>query len=151
MRSEQIAKHIDDAEIYHGEAICKQKSRQLLQDMSLPQGLLPLNDVVEFGFNRTSGFVWLRQKTTKEHQFRAIGRSVSYDTEVMAFVEERRLRRLTGVKSKELLIWVTISDIIVNDSDPTKITFSNPTGISKTFPASAFELDDDDNGAARRK
>ncbi|KAL0014235.1 hypothetical protein SO802_001304 [Lithocarpus litseifolius] len=66
------------------------------------------------------GFMWLKQKCKKEHRFRSIDRNVSYDNEVMAFVEERRMRKLTGVKTKELLIWVSISDIYIDDpsSDP---------------------------------
>ncbi|PON43753.1 hypothetical protein TorRG33x02_333090 [Trema orientale] len=142
MASQQIANHREDAEVHQGEAICKQQSHQLLDEMSLPRGLLPLDDVAEVGYNRTTGFVWLRQKKRKEHRFPSIGRTVAYDNEVTAFVEERRMRRLTGVKSKELLVWVAISDIFIDDSDLAKITFANSTGISRSFPVSAFQLDD---------
>ncbi|KAF5475144.1 hypothetical protein F2P56_006983 [Juglans regia] len=146
MGSQQIANHRGDAEIYHGEALCKQKSQELLGEMSLPKGLLPLDDATEVGYNRTTGFVWVKQKRKKEHRFRSIGRSVSYDTEVTAFVEDRRMRRLTGVKSKEFLIWVTISDIYIDDPSSGKITFANPTGISRSFPVSAFDLDEGKSG-----
>ena len=146
MASQQIANHREQAEVHHGGAICKQKSCQLLDEMSLPQGLLPLDDVVEVGYSRTTGFVWLRQKNRKEHRFTAIGRTVSYDNEVTAFVEERRMRRVTGVKSKELLIWVSISDIFIDESDLSKITFANSTGISRSFPVSAFQLDEKSSG-----
>ncbi|XP_062094871.1 uncharacterized protein LOC133800821 [Humulus lupulus] len=145
MASQQIANHKDHAEVLYGEAICQQKCRQLLDEMSLPRGLLPLEDIMEVGYNRTTGFVWLKQNKPKEHRFHAIGRTVSYDKEVSAFVEEHRMRRLTGVKSKELFIWVSISDIFINDSDLSKIIFANPTGISRSFPVSAFRLDDQDH------
>ncbi|KAM5587678.1 hypothetical protein ABKV19_006221 [Rosa sericea] len=142
-----IATHRDGAEIHHGEDVCKQKSHQLLEKMHLPCGLLPLDDVVEFGYNATSGFVWLKQKKRKEHRFHAVGRTVSYDTEVMGFVEEHRMRRLSGVKSKEILIWVSISDIYVDPStDPDKITFANGTGISRSFPITAFQLEEGGDG-----
>lgn len=143
MSSQQIASHRENAEIYIGDAICKQKSRQLLEKMNLPKGLLPLDDILEVGYNENSGFVWVKQKKSKVHQFRAIGRSVSYDTEVTAFVEDRRMRKLTGVKSKELLIWITISDIHIQDPSSGKITFGTPAGISKIFPVSAFEEEDE--------
>ena len=52
------------------------------------------------------------------------------------------MRRLTGVKTKELLFWVSISDIYVDEKDLEKISFANPTGISRTFPVSAFELEE---------
>ncbi|KAL6206857.1 hypothetical protein ACLB2K_024103 [Fragaria x ananassa] len=147
-----IATHRDGAEIHHGEDICKQKSHQLLDKMHLPRGLLPLDDLVEFGYNPTSGFVWLKQKKRKEHRFHAVGRTVSYDAEVMGFVEEHRMRRLSGVKSKEILIWVSITDIYVDPStDPDKITFANGSGISRSFPITAFQLEGGDGSGSNEK
>ncbi|XP_050230854.1 uncharacterized protein LOC126679885 [Mercurialis annua] len=137
------ANHRDGAEIYTGDLLCKQKSLDLLEEIRLPKGLLPLDDLVEVGYNRKTGFVWLKQKSSKVHRFRQIGRNVSYETEVTAFVEDKRMKRLTGVKSKELFIWVGISDIYMDEKDTSKITFGNPTGISRTFPVSAFELEDE--------
>ncbi|VVA31103.1 PREDICTED: unknown [Prunus dulcis] len=120
--------------------------------MSLPRALLPLDDVLEFGYNHTSGFVWLKQKKKKEHRFHAIGKMVSYDTEVTGFVEEHRMRRLSGVKTKELLIWVSISDIYVDpNSNPDKITFANGTGISRSFPVTAFGLEEEEKNADGKK
>ncbi|KAI3456010.1 hypothetical protein Pfo_012673 [Paulownia fortunei] len=139
MSSQQISSHRENAEVYTGDAICKQKSLELLEKINMPKGLLPLEDIIEVGHNEASGFVWLKQKKSKTHVFRAIGRSVWYDTEVTAFVQDRRMKRLTGVKSKEFLIWVTISDISIQDPSSGKITFATPTGISRSFPVSAFE------------
>lgn len=143
MSSQQIAPHRENAEIYNGEAVWKQKSVELLEKINLPKGLLPLDDIVEVGYNETTGFVWLKQKKGKVHRFRAIGRSVSYDGEVTASVEDRRMMPLTGVKSKELLIWVTISDIYIQDPSSGKITFGTPTGISRSFPVSAFDEEEE--------
>ncbi|BAT87300.1 hypothetical protein VIGAN_05065500 [Vigna angularis var. angularis] len=143
MTTTQIAHHRDAAEIYKGEAVCKQKSRLLLDEILLPRGLLPLDNIVEMGYNRTSGFVWLKQKHKKEHRFTSIGRTVSYDTEVTAFVEEHRMRRVTGVKTKELFLWVTISEIFVEEPACAKISFANSTGISRSFPLSAFSIQDE--------
>ncbi|KAF7803174.1 DUF538 domain-containing protein [Senna tora] len=144
MATQLIASHRDNAEIYHGQHLCKQKYRDLLDEISLPKGLLPLDDVVEVGFNRASGFVWLKQNKRKEHRFNAIRCTVSYESEITAFVENRRMRKVSGVKSKELFFWVTISDIFIDDSDAAKITFANPSGISRSFPVSAFELKEED-------
>lgn len=143
MATQQIAQHRNQAEIYQGQGICMQKSRLLLDESLLPRGLLPLDEIIEMGYNRTTGFVWLKQKQKKEHRFQAIGRTVSYETEVTAFVEERRMRRVTGVKSKELFIWITISEIFVDDPRSRKISFANSTGIAWTFPLSAFAIQDD--------
>lgn len=139
MATQLIAAHRDNAEVYEGDSLCKLKSRELLSEINLPKGLLPLDDAVEVGYNRSAGFVWVRQRKPKVHRFRAISRSVSYDAEVTAFVGDRRMKRLTGVKSKELLFWVTVSDIYIDRNDPGKIAFANPTGLSRSFPVSAFE------------
>ncbi|XP_022886172.1 uncharacterized protein LOC111402239 [Olea europaea var. sylvestris] len=143
MSAQRIESHRENAEIYTDETMCKQKSLELLEKINLPKGLLPLDDIVEVGFNEASGFIWLKQKKSKTHQFRSIGRSVWYDTEVTAFVEDRRMKKLTGVKSKELLIWVTISDIYIQDPSSGKITFGTPTGISRSFPVSAFDEEEE--------
>ncbi|KAI3466824.1 hypothetical protein Pfo_023487 [Paulownia fortunei] len=132
MSSQEIASHRENAEIYTGDAICKQKSLELLEKMNLPKG-----------YNEASGFVWLKQNKSKTHEFRAINRSVWYDTEVTAFVRDRRMKRLTGVKSKEFLIWLTISDISIQDPSSGKITFGTPSGISRSFPVSAFEEEEE--------
>ncbi|XP_061352461.1 uncharacterized protein LOC133297353 isoform X2 [Gastrolobium bilobum] len=115
MTTEQIEQHMNDAEIYVGEEVCKQKTLLLLDEILLPRGLLPLEDIIEMGYNRITGFVWLKQRQKKVHRFDAIGRTVSYETVVTAFVDEHRMRRVTGVKTKELFIWVTISEIFVDD------------------------------------
>ncbi|KAJ9135873.1 hypothetical protein P3X46_032999 [Hevea brasiliensis] len=142
MTSQLVANHRGGAEIYHGNSFCKQKFLDILKEIRLPIGLLTLDDILEIGYNRTTGFVWLKQKRRKEHKFHAIGRNVSYETEVTAFVENRRMRRVTGVKTKEFLIWVTISDISIDPTDTEKINVANPTGISRTFPISAFGLEE---------
>lgn len=135
-----IADHRADAEIYSADtALCHGKSIDLLSEIRLPKGLLPLDDVVEVGYNRSKSFVWLKQRKPKTHRFSAIGKTVSYDSVITAFVEDRRMKRLTGVKSKELFLWVTISDIFVLEDQPDRITFLNPSGISRAFPVTAFE------------
>ncbi|MQL98844.1 hypothetical protein Taro_031559 [Colocasia esculenta] len=144
MAQATIDAHREGAEIYNADAVCRQKSIELLQLFNLPSGLLPLEDVEEVGYNPNSGFVWLRQKKARTHSFRKIGRLVSYASEVTAFVEDRRMRRLTGVKSKELLIWISLSEFYLDPKDHSKITFKTPAGLSRTFPASAFELEGDD-------
>ncbi|VAH74592.1 unnamed protein product [Triticum turgidum subsp. durum] len=117
-------------------------------ETNMPLGLLPLADIEEVGYNRATGFVWLRQKKALTHTFKQIGRQVSYGTEVTAFVEDRKMKRMTGVKSKELLIWITLCDMYIEKDDPSKITFKTPTGLGRTFPVSAFEKQDDGKAKA---
>ncbi|CAA7031780.1 unnamed protein product [Microthlaspi erraticum] len=130
----------EGAEICNGAgSICKQKADEILSTMNLPKGLLPLDTMTEIGYNKTTGYIWIKMKNKVQHKFKAIGKNVSYDSEVTAFIENRRMRRVTGIKSKELLIWLTISEIYVNDEDTKKITFAGPTGMSRSFPVTAFE------------
>ncbi|CAI8590851.1 unnamed protein product [Vicia faba] len=129
-----------EAEIFKGEAICKQKTTLLLDEISLPRGLLPLDNIIEMGYNRVTGFVWLKQREKKVHRYNAIGRTVSFETEVTAFVEEHQMLRLTGVKTKELFIWLPVTDIFIDDPSSDKISFANSSGIARSFPLSAFSL-----------
>ena len=120
------------------------KSMELLEKVHLPRGLLPLNDLEEVGYNRETGFVWLKQKKRTDHSFKKIGRLVSYAPDVTAFVEDRRMKKMTGVKSKELLIWVTLCDMYIDDPASGKITFKTPTGLYRSFPVSAFEPEEEE-------
>uniref|UniRef100_A0A7N0U913 Uncharacterized protein n=1 Tax=Kalanchoe fedtschenkoi TaxID=63787 RepID=A0A7N0U913_KALFE len=129
------------AEVHHGSEVCQERSRFLLGEMGLPSGLLPLKEVEECGYVPETGFVWLKQKKRTVHKFEKIGKLVSYETEVTAYVEKNRMRKLTGVKSKEILIWVSLTDFSL-DPATRKITFKSPAGLYRSFPASAFEEED---------
>ncbi|PON64904.1 hypothetical protein PanWU01x14_120810 [Parasponia andersonii] len=128
------------AEVYHGDEICKEKFTFLLTQIGLPDGLLSLDDIEEGGYVKEIGFVWLKhkKKKKKEHKFDNI--LVWYDTIVTAYLEPNRIKHLTGVKAKEFLVWISLSEIYVNDISSTKlITFKTPVGLSKSFPVTAFE------------
>lgn len=129
------------SEIYHGDEVGQEKSKLLLQEMGLPTGLLPLKDIEEVGRVKDTGFVWLKQKKSITHKFDKIGKLVSYATEVTAVVEQNKIKKLTGVKSKEILVWITISEIYVDDPPTGKITFKTPAGLFRSFPVSAFEIE----------
>ncbi|KAM3704624.1 hypothetical protein ACJW30_03G020800 [Castanea mollissima] len=119
------------AEYNQGLQFCQEKSKLLLTEMGLPNGLLPLQDIEECG-----------QKRSISHKFKKIGKLVSYATEVSAYIEHKKIKRLSGVKAKELLIWVTLNEIFVDDPPTNKITIKSLTGLSRTLPVSAFEIED---------
>ncbi|KAJ0080901.1 hypothetical protein Patl1_10066 [Pistacia atlantica] len=54
------------------------------------------------------------------------------------------MRKVTGVKVKELLMWVRLVEMYIDDPNSGKVTFSSAAGLSKTFPISAFELEEKD-------
>ncbi|KAM1087974.1 hypothetical protein ACFX2B_013310 [Malus domestica] len=83
-------------ELYHGDEICQQKAKQLLSEISLPNGLLPL-----------------KQNKSYTHKFEKIDKLVDYAPEGIAIVEKGKIKKLTGVKTNELLVWVRLSDIYV--------------------------------------
>ncbi|PIN18826.1 hypothetical protein CDL12_08493 [Handroanthus impetiginosus] len=111
----------------------------LLNEFELPKGLLPLANVVEVGFVRRTGYMWIQQQNKVEHKFKMISKLVSYDTEITGYVEKKRIKKLKGVKAKELMLWPPVSDITVDDPPTGKILFKSLAGITKTFPVEAFE------------
>ncbi|OVA13572.1 Protein of unknown function DUF538 [Macleaya cordata] len=130
------------AEVYYGDEICKEKCKELLNIVELPTGLLPLEDIDECGYVKETGFFWFKRKYKKEYKFESIGRLVSYAPEVTGYIEKKRIKKATGIKSKELLIWITITELMVDDNPPPsgKITFKTPAGLFRSFPVSAFEI-----------
>lgn len=109
----------------------------LLQKFHLPEGLLPLINVVEVGYVESTGYMWIVQQKKVEHEFKMIKKLVSYDSEINGFIEKGKIKKLKGVKAKEMILWPPVSEIV---SDPTsgKINFKSLAGITKSFPAEAF-------------
>ncbi|RZC48711.1 hypothetical protein C5167_017139 [Papaver somniferum] len=130
------------AVVYTGDEIGQEKCKFVLTEVGLPNGLLPLRDIIECGHVEETGFVWLKQKKKTEHRFEKVGSLVSYASEVTAYVEKNRIRKLTGVKARELLLWVTLTEIYVDDPPTGKITFKSSLGLSKQQPTAAFQIED---------
>lgn len=110
----------------------------LLEEFELPCGLLPLADVIEVGFVRSTGYMWIQQKKKVEHNFKMISKLVSYDSSITGLVEKKRIKKLKGVKAKELMLWPPVNEITLDDPPTGKIHFKSLAGITKTFPVQAF-------------
>jgi hypothetical protein len=65
---------------------------------------------------------------------------VSYAAEVTAFAEKGKLRKITGVKTKELMLWLGVVEVYVPEASPEKVAFKTGTGLSDSFDAAAFVL-----------
>ncbi|KAJ4721958.1 Protein of unknown function, DUF538 [Melia azedarach] len=128
------------AEVYHGDETCRAKFTLLLADIGLPVGLMTIEDIEECGYVKEIGFVWLKQKQKKEHKFENV--VVWFDAEVTAYFEKKKIKKLTGVKAKEFLIWISVCEIYVGDDNGSSITFKTPAGLSKAFPISVFQSGD---------
>ncbi|KAJ6935683.1 hypothetical protein NC652_010642 [Populus alba x Populus x berolinensis] len=46
----------------------------------------------------------------------------------------KNIKKLKGVKAKELMLWPPVSQIIVDDPPTGKVHFKSLAGITKTFP-----------------
>ncbi|KAM0907689.1 hypothetical protein ACQ4PT_015426 [Festuca glaucescens] len=110
----------------------------LLEEFGLPLGLLPLAEVIEVGFVRATGYMWIAQKKKVEHRFKLVSKQVSYDVEITGYVKVKSIKKLKGVKAKELMLWPPVNEITVDDPPTGKIVFKSLAGVTKTFPVEAF-------------
>ncbi|XP_060195282.1 uncharacterized protein LOC132624534 [Lycium barbarum] len=128
----------EGAIVKKGHEECLQMAISLLEEFGLPMGLLPLADVIEVGFVKNTGYMWILQTKKVEHKFKIISKLVSYDTEINGFIEKKKIKKLKGVKAKELMLWPPVNEISVDDPPSGKIQFKSLAGITKTFPVEAF-------------
>ncbi|KAF6989372.1 hypothetical protein CFC21_006715 [Triticum aestivum] len=133
-------KQREGAEIITGAEACYEHSKELLKGLGFPGGVMPLRGLEECGLVRETGYVWMRQGKPYEHHFRATGTRVRYDAEVTAYVEEGRMKRMTGVRSKQMMLWVPIVEMSLDGAD--KVYFKSNVGIGRSFPAAAFADED---------
>ncbi|KAJ4980374.1 hypothetical protein NE237_031211 [Protea cynaroides] len=139
MGSEMILKFRENADIFQGEELCKKKSNEMLEEMLLPNNLLPLEEFEEVGINREIGFFWLKLKKVQKYKFPKLGDTI-YATEISGYIEPRRLKELKGVTAKELFLTFTVVEIYIDDPSSGKINFKTATGLSRKHPISSFEL-----------
>ncbi|KAL5205038.1 hypothetical protein ABZP36_009909 [Zizania latifolia] len=70
-----------------------------------------------------------------------IKQTVSYAGEVTAFVEQPgKMRRIAGVKTKELMLWLSVLEVYVDEASPGKVTLKTGTDLSESFDAAAFAV-----------
>ena len=48
------------------------------------------------------------------------------------------MKKVNGIKSKQMLMWVPISEMSIEEKNPDKIVFKTPLGIGKSFPITSF-------------
>ncbi|KAK9145742.1 hypothetical protein Sjap_005645 [Stephania japonica] len=139
------------AEIVYGPEACQRQSIELLEELGFPRGVMPLKELEECGRVRETGFVWMKQKKPYEHFFKGTNTRVSYAAEVTAYVEKFKMKKMTGVKSKQMLLWVPITEMSIEDEKSSKIYFKTPMGIGKSFPISAFMEEEEEEKVHEKK
>ncbi|KAJ4979787.1 hypothetical protein NE237_010567 [Protea cynaroides] len=123
------------AAIVHGKEACDRFSRELIKDIGFPSGLLPGGELIECGRVKATGFTWWKCKDAYE-QFNVQTKSMtSYAAETTAYVEKGRMKKMTGVKSKQMFMWIPLSEM---STDGNKITFKASIGITKSLPIEEF-------------
>ena len=73
-----------------------------------------------------------------EHQFKTIDVLVNYDTEIHGYIEKMKIKKLKGVKTKDLIFRPPVIEIKVDETSSEKIHFRSVAGFSKTLPVEAF-------------
>ncbi|KAG2536989.1 hypothetical protein PVAP13_9NG245600 [Panicum virgatum] len=124
----------EGAEVITGAEACFAHSKEMLRALGFPGGVMPLRGLEECGWVRETGFVWMRQKAPYEHYFRGTGTRVRYDAEVTAYVEDARMKRMTGVRSKQVMLWVPIVEMSLDGEKRDRIYFKSNVGIGRSFP-----------------
>ncbi|KAJ4973875.1 hypothetical protein NE237_007049 [Protea cynaroides] len=123
------------AEIVQGKEACERFSEELLKELGFPSGVQPSGELIECGRVRATGFVWWKCKAAYEHFNVATNTKASYTAETTAYVEKGRMKKMTGVKTRQLMVWVPIVEMYI---DGNKITFKTPMGVGKSFPLTSF-------------
>ncbi|KAK6781797.1 hypothetical protein RDI58_019593 [Solanum bulbocastanum] len=130
------------AEIAYGAEDCYSLIVKLSQDSGFPKGMLPLKYLEEFGYVSKTGFTWMKQKAPYQHYFSSIKMLVSYAKEITAYVEKGKMKKISGVKSKQLLLWVPTIEMSINE-DQKKIYFKTLMGIGMSYPITVFMTDEE--------
>ncbi|XP_042510833.1 uncharacterized protein LOC122086165 [Macadamia integrifolia] len=123
------------AEIVRGKEACERFSVELMKELGFPSGVLPTGELVECGRVRATGFVWWKCKAAYEHFNVATNTKNSYAAETTAYVEKGRMKKMTGCKAKQMMLWVPIAEMYI---DGNKISFKSSMGVGKSFPIISF-------------
>ncbi|XP_042516376.1 uncharacterized protein LOC122090716 [Macadamia integrifolia] len=123
------------AEIVRGKEACERFSAELMKELGFPSGVLPTGELVECGRVRATGFVWWKCKAAYEHFNVATNTKNSYAAETTAYVEKGRMKKMTGCKAKQMMVWVPIAEMYIEGN---KISFKSSMGVGKSFPIISF-------------
>ncbi|MCO5573358.1 hypothetical protein L7F22_027127 [Adiantum nelumboides] len=141
VKQKEVAKPFADvrekAVIHFGEE-CNLKSMELFEAFGLPGGLLPLQDIVEGGYVEETGFVWMIVKKKQQYHFKKADRHCSYAETVSCYLKPKKMTKVTGVKAKDMMIWVPINEISVDDAAEPKVHFKSLGGLSRSFNSELF-------------
>lgn len=97
----------------------------------------------ECGMVKETGFIWMKLKTPHQHYFTGAKTLVSYASEVTAYVGKGKIRKVSGIKTKQVMVWVPVGEMYIEDPASEKL-WVKALGITKSFPVSAFLVEEED-------
>lgn len=115
-----------------------EKGMDIMETYCLPGGLMALTDVLEAGIVEETGQVWIKQKSDSKHHFKKADRHVSFSANITCKIEKMKMKNIKGVKVRDMLFWVPIHEIEVDQKNPDKLIIRSIGGFSRTFPVEYF-------------
>lgn len=79
---EKVPSEREGALVRKGHEECIEEAYLRLEQYGLPLGLLPLTDISELGFVKSTGFFWVSQPKRVEHFFKKASILVAYGREI---------------------------------------------------------------------
>ncbi|GKV48829.1 hypothetical protein SLEP1_g55620 [Rubroshorea leprosula] len=120
------------AEVCYGGKTCSEKFALLLAEMGVLGWLLTVLDILECGYVKDREFVvWLRHKKNREY-YKFEDTVINCAVVITAYFQPNKIKNLTGVKTREFLIWINLTEICGEEGDDSLAC------LSKSFPLSLF-------------
>ncbi|GKV37870.1 hypothetical protein SLEP1_g45842 [Rubroshorea leprosula] len=121
------------AEVHYRDETCRDKFTFLPAE--IPDSQLTVEDIEEGGRGHR------RVRVREGHSVFFIDTIISYAAVITAYFQPNKIKNLTGVKAREFMIWINLTEICVeeeHDSQSGFITFRTLVGLSRSIPLSLF-------------
>lgn len=115
-----------------------EKGIDIMESYSLPGGLMAVTDVLEAGIVEESGQVWIKQKSESQHYYKKADRHVRFSSNITCKIEKMKMKNIKGVKVRDMIFWVPVNEIEVDEKNPDKLYIRSIGGLTKTFPVEYF-------------
>lgn len=115
-----------------------EKGMDIMETYCLPGGLMALTDVLEAGIVEETGQFWIKQKSESQHHYKKADRHAKFSETITGKVDKMKMKNIKGVKVRDMMFWVPINEIEVDDKNPDKIHFRSIGGFTRTFPLDHF-------------
>jgi len=115
-----------------------EKVMDIMESYCLPGGLMAMKDVLEAGIMEETGQVWIKQKCESKHHYKKADKHVKVSANITCKVEKNKIKNIKGVKARDMMLWVPVNEMEVDEKNPGKIHFRSIGGLTRTFPVEYF-------------